>query len=295
MEYVGVYGMFVLAALLFANGLRLLIFCGYSRSFAQVAAVGAAILLLFGAPLVLACMVPGSKTVALAVSAVGGVISLLFIAFCVATLVLGRRPVTDSWDYVFVLGAGLKKGRVPSLTLSSRLDSALGLLADNPRGVAVVCGGRGSDELVAESAAMREYLLQKGLPEERIIQDPQSSTTYENLFFGMQQIWKTRLAEEGFACFQNSLQCGFSGAFGLSRLRKVKEFNALQNDMPRVVIVTSDFHTLRTMITARFVPGMRVVGVVGKPSKLYYLPLGLARDFVSLVLHIVRIVFGREH
>ena len=78
MEYVGVYGMFVLAALLFANGLRLLIFCGYSRSFAQVAAVGAAILLLFGAPLVLACMVPGSKTVALAVSAVGGVISLLF-------------------------------------------------------------------------------------------------------------------------------------------------------------------------------------------------------------------------
>lgn len=294
MEYAGIYGMFVLAALLLANGLRLLVFCGYSRSFLQVAAVAVVILLVFGAPLVIAALVPWGGAVAYWASVTGGVIFLLFLLFCLLTIVLGRKSVVKPWEYVFVLGAGLKKGRTPSLTLSSRLDSALAFLRENEQGVAVLCGGKGSDELVAESAAMREYLIGRGFSGGRIIEDAHSSTTYENLLFGMTEVQKSRLSEGEFVQFHAALKREFSGAFGLSRLRRVRDFNEKLGSLPSVVVVTSDFHSFRTLLTAKFVPGMKVVGVVGKPSKLYYLPLGLARDFVSLAVHIVRIALGRE-
>ena len=42
-------------------------------------------------------------------------------------------------------------------------------------------GGQGSDETVSEAQAMKEYLVEKGIPEEHILLEDQSKTTYENL------------------------------------------------------------------------------------------------------------------
>lgn len=47
----------------------------------------------------------------------------------------------------------------------------------------VVSGGQGADEMVSEAAAMKEYLLSRGLEEKRIVTEDRSSSTYQNLKF----------------------------------------------------------------------------------------------------------------
>lgn len=47
----------------------------------------------------------------------------------------------------------------------------------------IVSGGQGSDELVSEAFAMKKYILSQNIPEEDIIMEDKSTTTYENLKF----------------------------------------------------------------------------------------------------------------
>jgi uncharacterized SAM-binding protein YcdF (DUF218 family) len=90
---------------------------------------------------------------------------------------------TDTVDYqedaVVVLGAGIrgeKLGRV----LKDRLDCALEYHRKNPNAVIVVTGGQGPQEDIPEGLAMERYLLQNGVPQDRIIKEDRSTSTYEN-------------------------------------------------------------------------------------------------------------------
>ena len=285
-EYLGIYGMLFLSILLFANGLRLLFFCGYSRSFAQVAGASAAIAVIFGIPWLLSGFGGVWPGVALAVSVIGFLCFDLFLLFCVSTLWLASRPMVGQFDYVMVLGAGLKNGRIPSLTLSSRLDKAKELLDANPSAKIVVCGGQGSDEAIPESQAMSTYLQERGVSASRILQDDKSSSTYENMRFGISRMYGDR----GLPAPGSSL----GTPFGAERIIQVSELNEENPDAPGVVVVTSDFHALRSCLISLTVPGARFVGFVGKRSKLSYLPLGLARDYVSLLVHTFRLFLRKE-
>lgn len=85
-------------------------------------------------------------------------------------------------DYVMVLGAGLR-GETPSLILSKRMDAALGYLRENPETRAVLSGGQGESEDIAEAEAMRRYLEGNGIAGERLIIEDQSTNTAENIRF----------------------------------------------------------------------------------------------------------------
>ena len=87
---------------------------------------------------------------------------------------------TPTAPTLVVLGAGLDGDR-PSLTLISRLQTALDYLEQNPRAVAVVTGGQGRYETVTEAAAMAKWLTQKGVDPARIYQEDLSTDTRENL------------------------------------------------------------------------------------------------------------------
>ncbi len=88
-------------------------------------------------------------------------------------------------DYVIVLGAGLN-GKNPSLTLKYRLDEAYNYLENNDNTKVVVSGGQGSDEIISEAEAMKNYLVDKGLNENRIIMEDKSTSTMENLEYSKQ-------------------------------------------------------------------------------------------------------------
>lgn len=107
---------------------------------------------------------------------------ILFVA--VEGLILSRfhgnaRPGAD---YLLVLGAQWKASG-PSNVLRKRLDRALEYLGENPDTMVIVSGGQGPDEIISEAAGMRQYLIDAGIGEERILTEDRSASTRENLAF----------------------------------------------------------------------------------------------------------------
>lgn len=100
--------------------------------------------------------------------------SILFIA------VFGKiDTVTYKEDAVIVLGAGLN-GEAITLPLYYRLEKCIEYFNQNPNAVIVVSGGQGRNETITEALAMERYLLSKGIPENKIIKEDSSTSTYEN-------------------------------------------------------------------------------------------------------------------
>lgn len=85
-------------------------------------------------------------------------------------------------DYVIVLGAHVRPTG-PSRALALRLDKAYEYALEHPDTIFIVSGGQGSNEPCTESSAMKQYLMEKGLSEERIVEESQSTNTRENLIF----------------------------------------------------------------------------------------------------------------
>ncbi len=90
-------------------------------------------------------------------------------------------------DCLIVLGAGLH-GSQMSQVLYSRMKLAAEYLEAYPDCTVIVSGGQGPDEDISESAAMKSYLLGRGIAESRIIEESRSSSTYENLLYSKQII-----------------------------------------------------------------------------------------------------------
>lgn len=88
----------------------------------------------------------------------------------------------ENLDYVIVLGAQVYKSG-PSYTLKKRLDAAYDYAIENPNTVLIVSGGQGGNEPFPEAVGMYEYLVEKGLDENRVIMEDKSTNTYENLIF----------------------------------------------------------------------------------------------------------------
>ncbi|NCB50752.1 MAG: YdcF family protein [Clostridia bacterium] len=131
--------------------------------------------------------------------------------------------------YIIVLGAGVR-GTTPSLSLTNRLNAALGFLEEHPDAVAIVSGGRGPGENITEAEAMTVWLEARGIVPERIIGEPEATSTSENL--------------------ENSF-------------RIIRE----RGDDPdgNVAIVTSEYHLYRAKLMAEDL-GVEAYGVAGHTS-----------------------------
>lgn len=121
-------------------------------------------------------------------------------------------------DYIIVLGAGLDTKSNPSLILQGRLDAALEYIQEGDYRFIVLSGGQGSDEKLPESHAMKKYLLNRGVDEEKVIIEDNSRNTDENLKFSK---------------------------------AKIEENSGKSLDKLNIKIVTSDFHALRSSILAK--------------------------------------------
>lgn len=90
-------------------------------------------------------------------------------------------------DYVIVLGAHVRP-EGPSRALALRLDRALAYADECPETIFVVSGGQGNNEPCSEAQAMKDYLVARGLSEERILMEDRSTNTRENLMFSRELI-----------------------------------------------------------------------------------------------------------
>jgi uncharacterized SAM-binding protein YcdF (DUF218 family) len=72
------------------------------------------------------------------------------------------------------------------MPLQYRLDKAIEYFSKNPNVIIIVSGAQGPGEDITEALAMERYLKARGIPEEHIIKEEQSTSTLENCTYSKQ-------------------------------------------------------------------------------------------------------------
>ena len=83
-------------------------------------------------------------------------------------------------DAIVIFGAAEYNG-APSPVLKARLDHALELEERMLAPLLVTTGGSGGDPRFTEGGVARDYLIQQGVAEAKILSDTQSDTTYDSV------------------------------------------------------------------------------------------------------------------
>lgn len=152
-------------------------------------------------------------------------------------------------DFLIILGCGLNSDGRPTPLLKGRIDRALEFDRYQKKETGkeltfITSGGKGPDEAVSESSAMKQYLMEHGIPESRIIEEDQSSNTLENMKFSKEKIMAAD--PEG-----------------------------------RIAFATTNYHVFRSGLKARRVK-MKALGM-GSPTRWYFWPNAAVREFVGLL------------
>ncbi len=182
---------------------------------------------------------------------VGKVILGLFIVWLISFVVVLTIIFTsaiseqnEEVDSVIVLGAGLKD-ETPTLVLQERLDYTIEYLNKNPDTKAIVSGGQGFGETITEAEGMKRYLVSHGIPEDKIIKEERSTSTYENM------IYSKKLYEK-----------------------------IMGKKLGRVMIITNDFHMFRSKLLAKRA-GLKPYGI-SSATPWYVYPNVLLREYLAV-------------
>ena len=190
--------------------------------------------------------------------------SFTFMALLFYSWVYRLLPRRRQYDYIIIHGAGLDGPR-PTPLLAGRIDKALELWKkQHQHGKFVVSGGQGADEVVSEAQAMRDYLLEKGVPAEAILMEDKSTTTWENLRYSLAVIRADRTS---------------AAADDAPATAAANDASAPSGDFTTAV-VTSDFHVFRCAEYAHNL-GIKADGI-GSHTKGWYWPTAFIREFIAI-------------
>ena len=160
--------------------------------------------------------------------------------------VYGGRDTADYTEQtVIVLGCGLRGERV-SVGLAKRLGKAAEYHEKNPEAMIIVSGGQGPQEDISEALAMKRYLVDKGIPENKIIMEDKSTSTITN--------------------FRNS--------------RAIMEDKGM--DLSSVVFVTNAYHVYRGAYYAKD-EGFIDIAHLGTDIIWYTVPMNYMREMLAVV------------
>ncbi len=112
---------------------------------------------------------------------------LLYVGINLFVVVSGERDVEElssfsggEFDAVLVLGAGVRSDGTPSNMLEDRLLTAFALWEKDAAPAIIVSGDHGQVEY-DEVNVMKEYLIGKGIPSDRIFMDHAGFSTYDSM------------------------------------------------------------------------------------------------------------------
>jgi uncharacterized SAM-binding protein YcdF (DUF218 family) len=197
--------------ILTATGAALLL-NGIAAAWISHFSVGVILTFIFGAVFTLyGIFLPRIKRL-IALHVIAGAITALTALGIIGLMIYGISGAPDyNEDAVIVLGAGVR-GETVSYTLQRRLNAAAEYYSRNPNAVICVTGGQGAGEHITEAEAMSRYLLNAGIPPERIIKEDKATNTYENLMFSKIILdarfpdgWSAVTVTNNFHCFRAEL------------------------------------------------------------------------------------------
>ena len=169
-----------------------------------------------------------------------------FAGFMLYSILYLFIPKRKHYDFIIIHGAGLLGGERVTPLLKRRIDKAVEAYhkSKNPHIKIIASGAQGEDEKISEAQAITNYLLEEtDVPQDAIILEDQSRTTYENLLLSKE------LGEELVA-------------------------------KPQFLFVTNDYHVFRTSTYARKL-NMKGDGL-GCRTAGYYIPSAFIREYVAL-------------
>ena len=174
----------------------------------------------------------------------------MLLGVIVALAFTARYEPETKVDFLIILGCGLRSDGTPTPLLRGRIERALAFDEKQREQTGreltfIASGGQGADEAVAESTAIKRYLIGRGVPESRIIEENRSTNTFENMKFSDEII--------------QSVDPNATVAFS-----------------------TTNYHVFRSGLFARRVK-MRAVGM-GARTKWYFWPNAAVREFIGLLV-----------
>lgn len=172
----------------------------------------------------------------------------LFVSLVITFAFLARRRPAYDKDCIVIPGCKIRADGTLYPLIRGRVDRALAFAeaqtkAGGKAPVFIPSGGKGADEPVSEAEAMKNYLLGKGVAEERIVTEDKSLTTFENFRFS-----RDIISDRGYR---------------------------------KVVFSTTDYHVMRCGIFACRA-GLDADGM-GSVSRWYFWPNALTREYFALL------------
>ena len=172
----------------------------------------------------------------------------LLIATVIVAVKAARYVPSFDKDYMLILGSRINDDGSLTNLLKGRADRALEFagLQKEATGkdlVFVPSGGQGSDEVMPEAQAIKNYLLQQGVPEDRILVEDKSANTEENL--------------------KNSAEL----------------IRAAGAEDPKIAFSTTNYHVFRSGMLASS-QGIRAAGI-GSRTKRYFWVNAFIREFIG--------------
>ena len=168
-----------------------------------------------------------------------------FALYAITNLLNLIKAPGKHYQYILVLGSGLKEGhKVPPL-LAARVNQGIAAHRENKGSLLLLSGGQGADEQIPEGLAMKNYALSQGVRAESILVEDQSASTRENLMYSKKIID---------AC--------------------EKEGN--------ILVVSSRYHILRALLLARSL-GFACEGR-GAKTRLYFSVNAFIREWIAYLV-----------
>lgn len=184
------------------------------------------------------------NTLMLIVSVTVIYLSVSFLMFMIYSIFLMLIPHKRDFDYIIIHGSGLSGGEKLTKLLAERVDKAILVYRKDPTPPYLIpSGGRGNDVKISEAEAMKRYMIEKGIPEDHILAEDRSATTYENLANS-----KKIIDARGGRCY--------------------------------TALVTSNYHVYRALRYSKKV-GLQCTGI-GSHVAFYYWPSALIREYVAI-------------
>jgi len=171
----------------------------------------------------------------------------VFTVFCFLILGYASNDIPDNPDLIIVLGCQVR-GYAPGNLLRYRLETAVKTLNKYPGSLCIVSGGQGPDEIVPEAKVMKQFLIDKGIDENRIYEESESSSSFQNLKFS----------------------------------KKLMEENGLKHE--NIIILTSEYHIPRAMmIASRIYPDNVNICAVKSSAPFALFSAGIVREFFAFM------------
>ncbi len=193
--------------------------------------------------------------------------------FCVVEVFvfLGATTADEpGLDYVIVLGAKVHEQGI-SNSLKKRLDKVVEYSKESPGTVFILSGGKGSDEPVSEAEAMYDYLLSHGISQSRMVMEPLSASTVENIAYSrlvIEKLEQSRNQSDGAGIRAGDVAPG--------------PYLEVEVKPVRIGLLTSSYHVFRACMIAKK-RGLDDIRGISAPSDLLLFPHLCVRECAAIL------------